>query len=172
MHNYRNYIEWAEKLVYLYEERGIDEKGLLNSSILLSWIAIESFVNNMIDDFIALPKDFFQLHERAFLLEKQIYFINEGNDLGKFKLAKDKYVRLADKIFFLIRKFNPTTKSFKGDTLWQDFDEFNEIRNKIAHPRKSDSLTISAVQAKKAIKTSKDIVRFISTKVWKKSVSF
>ncbi len=172
MYNYRNYIDWAEKLQYLYEERNADETGLLGSSILLSWIAIESFVNNMLDDFAALPDDLFQLHERAFLLEKEINFIDHGNDLGTFDLSRMQYVRLSDKIFFLIRKFNPNVKSFKGDTLWQDFDELKDIRNKITHPRKTDFLTISIEQAKKSIETSKKIIQFISIKVWKKSLDF
>ena len=172
MYNYRNYIDWAEKLVFLYEERNTDEVGLLRSSILLAWIAIESFVNNMLDDFAALPEDIFQLHERAFLLEKLINFIDEGDNFGTFELSKTQYVRLSDKIFFLIRKFNPSVTSFKGDSLWQDFDKLREIRNRIAHPRKDDCLIVSTDQTKKSIETSKKIIQFISVKVWKKPLDF
>ena len=172
MHNYRNYIDWAEKLLYLYEEKGSTETSLLASSILLSWIAIESFVNNMLDDFTALPETLFQLHEHAFLLEKEINFVDHGDNLGNFELSRRQYVKLSDKIFFLIRKFNPEQKSFKGDTLWQDFDRLKDIRNKIAHPRKSDFETVDIDQAKKAIEISKKIIKFISAKVWKKSLDF
>ena len=172
MYNYRNYIDWAEKLLFLYEEKKTDEKGLLCSSILLSWIAIESFVNNILDDFASLPDSLFQLHERAFLLEKEITFIDHGNDFGAFELSKKQYVRLSDKIFFLIRRFNPDTKSFKGDTLWQSFDELNDVRNKIAHPRKSDYFDVTLDQAKKSVETSKQIIQFISINVWKKSLNF
>lgn len=172
MFNYRNYIDWAEKLLFLYEERNVNEVGLLGSSILLSWIAIESFVNNMLDDFASLPEGLFELHERAFLLEREIDFIDSGNNLGSFELSRKRYVKLSDKIFFLIRKFNPSQKSFKGNTLWQNFEKLKDIRNKIAHPRKTDYLSISFDQAKEAIDTSKSIIRFISEKVWKKSLDF
>ncbi len=172
MYNYRNYVDWAEKLLYLYEERNASETGLLASSILLAWIAIESFVNNMLDDFTALPEDMFQLHERAFLLEKEINFVDHGDNLGTFELSRKQYVRLSDKIFFLIHKFNPNQKSFKGDELWQDFDKLKDIRNKIAHPRKADLLNIDIDQTKESIETSKKIINFISIKVWKKPLDF
>ena len=172
MVNYRNYIDWAEKLVCLCEERSHDTKGLLASSILLSWIAIESFVNNMMDDFVSLPEDLFQLHERAFLLERENVFLDTGDSFGTFQLGQRQYVRLSDKILFLIRKFNPTEKSFKGDALWQDFEELRNLRNRIAHPRRTDSPSMSSAEAEKAIATSKSIIIFISEKVWGRSIDF
>lgn len=172
MFTYRDYINWAERLLFLYEERNSQDVGLLASSILLSWIAIESFVNNMLDDFASLPKDLFQLHEHAFLFEKEIKFIDSGDDLGSFELGRKQYVRLSDKIFFLIRKFNPSQGSFKGNTLWQNFEELKDVRNKIAHPRKADEISLNAEQIRKAIDASKEIIKFISNKVWKKSLDF
>jgi len=172
MFNYRDYINFAESLLFLYEEGNPDKKELLISSILLSWIAIESFVNNMLEDFVSLPKNLFSLHERAFLLEKEINFLDSGDSLGTFELTKRKYIKLADKILFLIKKFNPKIRSFKGNYLWQNFDKLKEIRDKIAHPRKEDVFSIDTDQVKEAIRTSKDIIRFIATKVWKKEVEF
>ncbi len=84
MLNFRNYLDFAEKYMMLSEDKREDVRWLLIPTILLSWVAIESFINNMLDDFASLPPDLFELHERALLLEKRIQFIDEGQDKGKF----------------------------------------------------------------------------------------
>lgn len=172
MFNYRNYIEFAEKLVFLYKDRAIEGQSLLISSILLAWISIESFVNNMIDDFNSLPGELFSLHERAFLLEREIVLIDTGTEVGTFGLGKVKYSNIEDKILFLLRKFSLVEKSFKGKRLWQRFEELKELRNKIVHPRKSVELNIDVKVAEEATTTAKDIIKRISLEVWKKSVEF
>lgn len=126
----------------------------------------------MLDDFASLPENLFSLHERAFLLEKEINFIDRGDDLGIFELTKTRFIKLSDKILFLIRKINPDIKSFKGNILWQNFEKLKELRNKIAHPRKENIISIDLDHVKEAIETSKDTIRFIASKVWKKSIDF
>ena len=73
MLNFRDYLHYAER----HLRRAEDEDGssedinwLLIPATVLAWTAIESFVNNRLDDYGALPEDLFELHERAFLLEK------------------------------------------------------------------------------------------------------
>ncbi len=70
---YRDYLDIAEKYLLLAEEKNnISENNknwLLIPATIIAWSAIESFINNILDDFGSLPESMFQLHERAFLLE-------------------------------------------------------------------------------------------------------
>jgi len=173
MFDYRTYLDFAESYIQMAEERSQSIQRIefsLIPSILLSWIAIEFFINNMLDDFGSLPEDMFELHERAFLLEKKLKFVNHGDNLGKFVLDQTEYRRLEDKIFFLISKFSPTKHSFKGDTLWQNFERFRDLRNKIMHPRKQTDLQISVDEAIEHHRTAKNIIKFVSDHVWGRPV--
>lgn len=173
MFNYINYFEFSEKYIQLAEDQfdlKNDIEWLLIPSVLLSWIAMESFINNMLDDFSSLPEDMFELHERAFLLEKKLSFVDRGDNIGRFNLDQPEYKRLEDKIFFLIAKFSDKKSNFRGDTLWQDFEKFKDIRNNIMHPRKEFVLSIRIEDAKKFINTAQGIIKFVSSKVWGKEV--
>jgi len=143
MLNYRDYLSYSEKYVGLAEEESIDKSKFLIPSILLSWIAIESFVNNIMDDFSSLPEDLFELHERSLLLEKKVILADHGGDMGKFKLDQREYKRLEEKILFLIAKFGNLNKPYKGEILWQDFEGLRDTRNKILHPRRSTELELT-----------------------------
>ena len=60
---YRDYVDFAERsLSQACNEIQPLEWALIPATIL-SWSAIESFVNNVIDDFASLPKDMFELHK-------------------------------------------------------------------------------------------------------------
>ena len=64
----------TEKYLMLAEdevERSSEANWLLIPATILAWSAIESFVNNMLDDFSTLPEGIFELHERAFLLDEE-----------------------------------------------------------------------------------------------------
>ncbi len=67
---FREFLCFAEKL---HEDGGAasnesSASPYLIGSILTSWMAIESFVNNMMDDFASLPDNKFSIHEKGFLL--------------------------------------------------------------------------------------------------------
>jgi hypothetical protein len=76
MLSYREYLSYSDKYIQLAEDETVDKLKYLIPSILLSWVAIESFINNIMDDFSSLPKDMFELHERSLLMEKKVVFIN------------------------------------------------------------------------------------------------
>ena len=173
MFDYRTYLEFAERYIRMAEEQAGSIQNVelyLIPSILLSWIAVEFFVNNMLDDFGSLPEDLFELHERAFLLEKKLIFVDHGGNIGKFVLDQTEYRRLEDKIFFLISKFSTVRPIFKGDTLWQNFERFKDLRNKIMHPRKQLHIRITIDEAYKYHLTAKEIIKFVSKNVWGKPV--
>jgi len=168
--NFRDYLNFAERYIRYAEENSTnstDLEWLLIPSIILSWTAIEYFVNNRLFDYGSLPEKQFELHERAFLLEKKITFINSGANLGTFTLGGNEYKRLEDKIFFLISKFSPKKeKNLKGKSLWQSFQEFKTLRNNILHPRTNKNIYIDIDKAKKHLDTSKRIIQLISEHLW------
>jgi len=172
MLNYRDYLSYSEKCTQLAEEESLDKLKFLIPSILLSWIAIESFINNIMDDFGNLPEDLFELHERSLLIEKKVIFVDHGGDMGKFKLGQREYKKLEEKILFLIAKFGNLNKPYKGEILWQNFKDLRDTRNKILHPRRNIELTLTVEKAYKYLETSKNIIQFVSTNVWHKKISF
>jgi hypothetical protein len=167
MYDYREYLGFSKRLFRLAEDEIEETNWLLIPSVLLAWIAIEALINSMVDDFSSLPEDLFEIHERAFLLEKRLILVDAGADLGKFKLdTRPEYRRLEEKIFFLIRKFSKKDEDYKGSSLWQDFQLLKEVRNKIAHPRKEDHLELNLEDVAKHINTAEEIIGFVSTRVW------
>ena len=172
MLNFRDYLSYSEKYIQLAEDESVDKLKFLIPSILLSWVAIESFTNNIIDDFANLPNDLFELHERSLMLEKKVVFVDHGSDMGKFKLEQTEYKKVEEKILFLIAKFGKLNKPYRGETLWQNFEKLRDTRNKILHPRRNLDLDLSIEKAYHYLETSKNIIQFISENVWHKKVSF
>jgi len=172
MLNYRDYLSYSEKYIQLAEQESRDKLKFLIPSVVLSWTAIESFVNNIMDDFSSLPDDLFELYERGLLLEKKVVFVDSGNNMGKFKLDQTEYRRIDEKILFLIAKFSNLNKPYKGETLWQNFEDLWDTRNKILHPRRSTELKLTIEKAYKYLEISKNIIQFVSINVWHKEISF
>lgn len=176
MLNFRDYLNFSEKYIRNAEDDCIKSSNsdwLLIPSIILAWTAIESFVNNRLFDYGSLPENIFELHERAFLLEKKLKFNESGENLGSFCLEGNEYRRLEDKIFFLISKFSSKKESdLKGKSLWQNFQEFKTLRDNILHPRTDKEIDIDINAAKKHLDTSKSIIQLISAHLWGKKVEF
>ena len=102
----------------------------------------------MMGDFAALPERLFSLHERAFLEERAVEFV--------------------EKIMFLIAKFGKGTTIDKGSAGWQKFEDSKDKRNKIVHPRKDESVDIALQDARDALDVARDVIRVISRSVWGK----
>lgn len=175
MSEFREYLDHSERFINAAELSTSEEEenALLCASVMFSWIAIESFVNNMSDDFNQVPPELFPMHERAFLLEKKLRFEDHGLELGKFIIDKsqNEFRRLEEKIFFLIAKFSQAN-NLRGDLLWQTFERFKDKRNKITHPRRSDELTLDVTETKVFFNSAKDIINLISQNVWRKKIDF
>lgn len=170
MHSFRDYLSYAEKYILQAEDAIGDNRWLLIPAILLAWISIESFINNMLDDFASLPPNLFELHERALLLEQRVRFIDEGANKGTFNLERKEYRRLEEKIFFLLAKFGKNNHLSKGDKLWQDFEILKDLRNDLMHPRKHSEIKLDITIANNSIESAKNIIIFVAKNVWKKSV--
>jgi hypothetical protein len=174
--NYRDYLSCAERYLLRAEhkdEQAADVTWLLIPATILAWAAIEAFVNNMLDDFSSLPPNMFELHERAFLLEKRLVFVDRGDKIGQFDLRSQEYRRVADKIFFLIAKFGiPADQNIKGDDLWNDFQKFKDARDGLVHPRRGRGVSLDITITRGFIGTAKRIIQLVSQHVWGREVKF
>ncbi len=173
--NFRDYLDFAENLRDESEEADSERKenAYLIGSILLSWMAIESLVNNMMQDFVSLPKGTFTTHEIGFLQEKHVRFENSGGNLGSFVIEKtDEFRRLEDKVLFLIVKFGGAKKVDKGSRLWQKFKESKRIRDMLSHPRRDKDVIVKREHSIQAIETAREIMNLLSKAVWKKAIKW
>ncbi len=67
MVDYRELTRLAEKQIELAEDSTVGNPSLyVIPAVILSWIAIEAFMNNMLDDFADLPKDVFSASRSSF----------------------------------------------------------------------------------------------------------
>jgi len=175
MLTFRNFLDYAEKL---YDDaKSEDKKGDANpyiiGSILNSWMSIESFINNMMQDFASLPEDMFTIHERGFLEEKQVRFANKGDKAGTFYLEnKEEFRRLEDKILFLVAKFGKSRSVDKGAPLWQRFERMKDKRNTLSHPRKNQEIELTLKDAQEVIEVAKSVITLVSREVWKKPIKW
>ena len=144
----------------------------LIGSILTSWISIESFVNNMMQDYLALPEGTFSVHETAFLQERQVLFNKSGANAGTFSISKNsEFRRIEDKILFLIAKFGGG-KLDKGGQLWQKFERVKKKRNDLTHYRRGLEVHLTLVDSEEAIELAKELIEFLSRRVWKKPLTW
>jgi hypothetical protein len=173
MLTFREYLNYSEKYLMIAEEEYENNNcidWLLIPSLILAWCSIESFVNNILDDFSSVPDDMFEIHERALLLEKRVKFIDHGDNIGKFALEGSEYRKIEDKILFLIAKFSKQTTRIKGESLWNEFQEFKAARDNLLHPRRDKDVMLSIELTSKYINTAKKIIEELSSQVWGKKV--
>ena len=114
------------------------------------------------------------IHEKAFLQDKKIKFVNSGKKKGKFIIDGVEYNRIEDKIFLLLEKFgeNKTTNISKGELLWQEFSSFKAARDGLIHPRQKNQIILSVTKVQSFIDTSKKIINLISQNIWSKKIIF
>lgn len=155
----------------LQQRNSAKSRRCSTASILLSFIAIESFINNMMLDFASLPKGLFSIHERGFLEEREVRLVSSGKKAGEFKITKmHQYRRLEDKILFLIAKFSKDSKVDKGASLWQRFERSKDIRDGLSHPRRNGLTVPSQEDSKVALQVAREIIELVSEKVWGQKV--
>lgn len=172
--SFRAFLSYAEKL-HDHALQAANHDGAmpyLIGSILTSWMSLESFVNNMMQDFAALPERTFSVHERGFLEEKQVQFIRSGSQAGTFSMGKNpEFKRIEDKVLFLIAKFGGG-KVDKGARLWQKFEKVKKKRNILSHYRRDCDIELTTQDSQEAMELAKELIEFLSKKVWKKPLNW
>lgn len=172
--SYQDYLRDAEYFCEQAEQAPLPDSQVAvrfsTASILFSFIAIESLINNMMSDFASLPQDMFTLHEQGFLVERAVAFSGSGANAGTFEVTnRPEYKRLEDKILFLLARFSGDSMD-KGSTLWQRFDKAKEVRDRLTHPKKDISPAPSPSDARRTMEVALEVVQLVSEKVWGKSV--
>jgi hypothetical protein len=168
--SFRAFLNYAEKLHAQALDAANHDGSVpyLIGSILTSWISLESFVNNMMQDYASLPERIFSVHERGFLEEKQVLFNRSGKDAGIFAIGKNpEFRRIEDKVLFLIAKFGGG-KVDKGGTLWQKFEKVKKKRNALSHYRRNSDIELTIQDSLEAMEMAKELIEFLSRRIWKK----
>ena len=174
MLDFRNFIFYSEQLYEdaLLKSNIYDNNQYIIGCILISWMAIESLANDVMQDFAYLPK-YFSIHERGFLEEKKVKFINKGKDLGTFSLSKEnEFHRLEEKILFLIVKLGKTKKVDKGSNVWQMFDKFEGIRNALTHPKRKRQIKLTNKDAEESIDMAKSMISLLYNEIYGKKMKW
>lgn len=173
--SFRDFLDYAEQLYNDAMSKGEERNATpyIIGSILNSWMSIESFINNMMQDFASLPEEMFTIHEKGFLEEKQVRFANKGTKAGAFCIEnKEEFRRLEDKILFLIAKFGKGKTINKGTHIWQRFEKIKNKRNTLSHPKKNRDIELILEDAKEAIEVAKSVITLVSREVWKKPIKW
>ena len=111
------------------------------ASVLLSWVALESFVNSLAISLVSGKR--LNRLEKAFLKEFEIRVNEEG-------LLKECGIRpsTTKKILFLLQYFSKTKiKAFKQTVLWENLKNFEDLRNRIMHHKEKGDIKISLNKA-------------------------
>lgn len=170
--SFRAFVSFAEKLHGHAVEAGNRDLALpyLVGSILTSWISLESFVNNMLEDYASLPIGTFSVYESAFLEEKQVRFNTSGKLAGTFSIGStSEFKRIEDKVMFLVAKFGGQNLD-KGGPLWQKFESVKEKRNALTHHRRGSDVEVGIKDSEDALALAKELIEFLSMRVWKKNI--
>jgi len=174
MLDFRNFIRYSEQLYEdaLSKANIYDNNHYIIGCILISWMAIESLANDIMQNFAYLPEHF-SIHEIGFLEEKKVKFINKGKNLGTFSLSKEnEFRRLEEKILFLIVKLGKTKKIDKGSNLWQMFIKFEGIRNALTHPKRKKQINLTNKDAEESIYMAKSMISFIYSEIYRKKIKW
>jgi hypothetical protein len=172
--SFRAFLSYADKLhsQALGAANHNSAVPYLIGSILTSWISIESFVNNMMQDYAALPERTFSTHEEGFLKEKRVHFNQSGTYAGTFAVSNNpEFRRIEDKVLFLIAKFGGG-KLDRGGKLWQKFKKVKARRNALSHHRRDSDIELTSQDSQEAMELAKELIEFLSRKVWKKPLKW
>lgn len=126
------------------------------SSVLLSWIALETFVNAISETFSIGSR--LKSHEKSFLNEKELRVNEEG-------IFIETTIRppTSKKILFLIHHFTKLDiKKFKQKRIWKDIKSFEDLRNKIIHYKEKNNITITNKKAKECRNIVKESIKYLT----------
>jgi adenylate kinase family enzyme len=129
------------------------------SSILLSWIALETFVNTISQTFSIGSR--LKPHEKCFLNEKELRVDDRG-------IFEETTIRppTSKKILFLLHHFTKIKiRRFKQEKIWKDLKSFEDLRNKIIHYKEKNNITITLKKAKECRDLINEVIKFLSKKL-------
>ncbi len=159
--DFRTYLRNAE--LSLKRARSESKSHLRDPQLaigtIFAWCAIEAFLNSVQKNFAEISERF-EFHEKAFLLEQRIKFVDTGVDAGQFILEGKEYRQIEHKIMFLVARFGhglSNTELDRGFSLWDSFKKLKRSRDSVVHPRRVEfDLTTDDLDL--YIRTAKQVV--------------
>lgn len=116
---------------------GDEREAYLHASLMVGFSALESHLNGIADELSSRPTS--DLLHKAILLEKDVTI-----DKGVWKVGRDKYYRLEDRIAFLAAEYAGVAPS--SFDWWSPLGDAMKVRNSLVHPREAIALELSDVQ--------------------------
>lgn len=162
MKSYKFYLNASNYFLDFAENNKLntEEKEYYSlSSILLSWIALETFVNTISETFSIGSR--LKPHEKCFLNEKELRVDDEG-------IFEETTIRppTTKKILFLLHHFTKINiKKFKQEKIWRDLKSFEDLRNKIIHYKEKNNITITIKKSKECRDLINEVIKFLSKKL-------
>ena len=141
MKSYRFFLESSKYFLDLYATcKGKEKEYATFASLLFSWTALESYVNMRFDSLSQGNR--IKLHERAFLLEKELR-VNDGGRFAENQI----HPSTTKKILFLIEYFSKIRVSNFKNKFGKDLTTFEDLRNRVVHHKESNIETITFKKA-------------------------
>lgn len=116
---------------------GVEREAYLHAALLVGFSALESHLNGIADELASRPNS--NLLHNAVLLEKDINL-----ERGEWKIGRDKYYRLEDRIAFLAIDYSGVAPA--SFSWWSPLRDAMKVRNSLVHPRDAIVLELSEVR--------------------------
>ena len=130
------------------------------SSVLLSWITLETFINTLSETFSIGSR--LKPHEKSFLNERELR-VNEEGFFEEITIRPP----TTKKILFLMSYFTRVDiKRFKQKQIWRNLKSFEDLRNRIIHYKEKNNITITIKKAKECRDITKETISYL-TKILK-----
>lgn len=140
-----------------YSELDKDEKEYVHiSSVILSWISFESYINTACESLSHGTR--LSEYLKPFLQEREIK-INDDGACQKIKINPS----TTKKLLFILHYFSKLdAKKFKQDKMWADLKGFEDLRNKIVHHKEKNKLNISLKKAQELRDLTENIINLLN----------
>ncbi len=134
------------------------------SSLILSWIALESYVNAISDSLSKSSR--LRSHVKKYLLEKE-YAVNDD---GKF-IERSSRPSTTKKILFIIEHFSKMdAKKIKQRKIWRDIKSLEDLRNKIIHHKEKNDVNITRSKAIEMKNHVEDMMTLLNKEVFGRKI--
>jgi UDP-N-acetylmuramoylalanine-D-glutamate ligase len=162
MKSYKFYLHASNYFLDFAENNSLnqEEKEYYSlSSVLLSWIALETFVNTISETFSIGSR--LEKHEKCFLNEKELRVNDDGN-------FEETTIRppTTKKILFILNHFTKTSvKKIKQEKIWKELKSFEDLRNRIIHYKEKNNITIDIKKAKDCRDLINESIKLLTKKL-------
>ena len=147
-----------------YENLDSKEKEYYHfSSVLFSWISLESYVNTISESLSKGTR--IKEHQKSFLKEMEL----RVSDDGIFREVKIR-PSTTKKILFILQHFsNININKFKKKPLWKNLKNFENLRNKIIHHKEIEDITLTLKKAREYKDLVNETIAYLNKLLFRRS---